>query len=98
MTDTEVKLLLAASYPVEKVRECLKAQHEHAASWENTAMSLTARLTIAQEHVLEMFAQSCADTERDKFKYDHQCISAYEDAQAYLIEQKLIKAEDCRRK
>lgn len=45
--------------------------------------------------LLDVFSQGTRGADG---KYDHQCLSAYEHAQSYLIENGLIKDEDCSRK
>jgi len=52
--------------------------------------------TREQELIFNLFAQACEETGSDgEAKYDHYCMSAYEQAQAYLIEEGIIKEEDC---
>ena len=46
------------------------------------------------EYVLDVFTQVCL--QRDG-KYDHMCISTYEDMQDLLIRTEAIKKEDCYR-
>ena len=51
-------------------------------------------LIAANDLILDLFAQGC----RNGDKYDHLCISSYENAQDYLIERGMIKPEECSRK
>jgi hypothetical protein len=44
------------------------------------------------EIILDLFAQGCSTING---KYNHSCISAYENAQEYLLRKGLIKKEDC---
>jgi len=53
-------------------------------------------LTQEQELIFNLFAQACEGAGSDgKVKYDHYCMSVYEHAQDYLIEEGIIKEEDC---
>ena len=49
-------------------------------------------LTGEQELILDLFVQGC---KMPSGKYNHCFLSAYEEAQRYLIERGIIKAEDC---
>jgi hypothetical protein len=64
---------------------------------------------LGNEATLEdviLFCNSLRDAVLDQFRqacflngeYDHMCLSAYEDAQRYLIDANLIQADDCVRK
>ena len=55
------------------------------------------RLKEAQEIALDLFQQACY-CEQKGFIYDHMCLSANENAQAYLIENDLIKESECSRR
>lgn len=57
----------------------------------------------AMEHLLSCFSQGTHyrpdyEKEPNKWVYDHGCLSAYEDAQDFLIEHGVIKLEECSRR
>lgn len=49
------------------------------------------RLTEEQQLIFDLFAQGC---QRNGI-YDHDCISAYENAQAYLVRHEIIREDEC---
>jgi len=49
-------------------------------------------LTEEQKIILDLFSQCCYNPNTEK--YFHQFISAFEDAQFYLLEKKIIKKKD----
>lgn len=51
-------------------------------------------VTREQDLILDLFAQVCQRQTDDK--YDHMFISAYEEAQKYLIDHGIIEQEECR--
>lgn len=56
-----------------------------------------------KEHLMSCFSQGTHirpdyAKQPDKWVYDHMCLSAYEDAQDFLIGQGMIKKEECSRK
>ena len=63
---------------------------------------LESKLKIAHEHLLDCFSQGTYRTEsyekRDEWAYDHGFLSAYENAQDYLVEQGMIDQKRCYRK
>jgi len=57
------------------------------------------RLTEAQRMVFDVFSQACQvdfDREKQEGTYDHMALSAYEDAQAALIEWGIIRPDQCK--
>ena len=50
-------------------------------------------MTEEQELILDMFTQACLFGDG----YDHMCISAYEQAQKYLIDHNIIDKSECHR-
>jgi len=70
----------------------------HMPDMSDTFCAMADQLSGAQEQrdearhlVLDLFAQACAVDG----KYDHMCVSTYEDAQAALIEWGFVKPEEC---
>lgn len=66
-------------------------------------MAQTNKLADALDHLLSCFSQGTHVRPNyvnnpDKWVYDHMCLSAYEDAQDFLIELGMIKLEECSRK
>ncbi len=55
-----------------------------------------ARRKEAQEIAMGLFHQACAVHPLDDHpRYDHECTSAYEEAQEYLIDIGRVKPEEC---
>lgn len=50
------------------------------------------KLTEEQQLILDLFEQECLQKNK---RYCHHFISAFENAQKYLIEKKIIKKERC---
>jgi len=56
------------------------------------------KLKEAQEIIYDMFNQACQrsfDNETRRITYHHGFLSTYKNAQHYLIDNKIIKEEDC---
>lgn len=60
--------------------------------------ALISMLEDAQEAVFDCFNQACSGPETEYGKYDHMCLSAYENAQDLLIQWGKIKPTECQRK
>ena len=46
--------------------------------------------------IFELFNQACRLDDKDGFHYDHDYISTYEEAQQFLIEEGVIRKEECK--
>lgn len=52
-------------------------------------------MTEEQELIFDLFVQGCQRGDPEDPRYDHGCVSAYENAQGYLISHGIITAENC---
>lgn len=60
---------------------------------------LKAEVALLQEALFDVFNQACQVSFNHctgKAKYDHQFLSAYEDAQQILIDRKVITEDECK--
>lgn len=52
------------------------------------------QLQIAESIILDLFSIQCLNKDG---KFDHACMSSYEEAQNFLLRRGIIKKEDCSR-
>jgi hypothetical protein len=90
----------------QRVQEALKSPYvAHVLKYrpDSCTAQLAREVQYMRELVMDAFNQACQDTTRGlvaefkDFRFDHQCLSTYEEIQGALLERGLLKKEQCLR-